>query len=427
MKFLFAFILIYQLSVAASDLRLLPQTSFKISSTEKVVLVDIVEQNVAWIYNPEDRILKSTTEINFKMAEDGFPALLLSLNDKVFNGDEELKISGSLRELQGNATPGNLMYIKTLRTAGEHRLKVVSQFTVPPNRVTFMNINYGMGRFTEGFFPANLRYDTFQVRLNLSIVGSTKMSVFTNGNLEKKSNQEFSIDFSGPFNSSTFYLDMVPEDQVVQRQFQLRKMNGNPIQFTAYAEKGDLGESLLLSTEQKIRASFPKVEAKYGDFPHSRFLYKMSSRSFEGAFAGAVALRPNYNTVDLAVHEMAHSYFLANVRPLRGSDMWLFEGLGQWASKFEQGNIELVPDFEKIELSKNWLLQIQEYDAHEGGRTILAALDFKLRNQGGLFAFLPRIFRKFQGQAIDTATFFNELSQITGDDFTAFKAHYFQE
>ncbi|MBY0415665.1 MAG: hypothetical protein K2Q18_15940 [Bdellovibrionales bacterium] len=415
-------LLLSNISLAASSIW---PSEFMVQE-KKAVFVDIKTINSKWVYEADNNFLKTESCLDVALEVEGHPVLLLKSSDQVTIDGKSIKIFHPVKTNDNFDTPVNLFILDQLTSTGTHKICVNSEISPKLDRTTFMNINYNSGLFTEGFLPANMRFDSFNGSVEIDVVSAKPYSVFTNGTVKRKTQNSFFVELLKNSTSSALFIDLVPTQKVIEKTFPVVLKNGRTLQVQLYSEKGDIGESFLLSFEQKIKRAFPIIESRLGDFPYTNYVFKAISRNVEGAFAGAAALQERYNTIDLVVHEIGHSYFLANVKPLRGVDVWLHEGLGRWASKYETGTEEFVPNAPKINLTTSWLLQQQIYDAHATGFVILKALDFKLKDVGGISPFLQKIFLKYQNKALSTEEFFVELENLTGQSFTKFKQHYFE-
>ena len=132
-------------------------------------------------------------------------------------------------------------------------------------------------------------------------------------------------------------------------------------------------------------------------------------------------------------HELGHSWYMQNLSPAQGDDMWLYEGIGMWAPSYlPAGNENRDPKFNQyIDLSANpYSLSSTKY-MHDVGPAILSEIHRQLQHKGGLLKYLKEIyvFKMREGgihnRTLSTKEFKSLLEQFSGENFNEIFSYYF--
>lgn len=343
MKSAYKFFITYCLaalgSVAlASGTQLAPQ-DFKLGDKSgDAVFVHFISAEYNIVFDIPNQKTHVTSNIKFEIQKSGMP--LFDLVDE----PNKILLDGKIAEQQLIDTPHpgdskdftQMRVIKTTVNPGLHNMTI--EHEIKAFAPTYLDDGVQGGFFMDDFeqrglleryLPANLEFDQVKMKFNISVVGGThKQLIFTNGQVEKVSDHQWSIQFPDYFNCSAVFFDIRMEDSTTILKYSHTSPDGKNIPVTIYQESSAIDDVYAF---QKETDKYLKIyENLYGTFPfpsitilHNTFLIGLNME-----FAGAML-------TDLSAlgHELAHSYFGRGVMPANGNAGWIDEAMATYADE----------------------------------------------------------------------------------------------
>lgn len=410
-------------------------TSFQYEN-RNFVPVDIRQQNVFWSVTEDLSFVEARSETIFSIQETGSPFLLLNPNatgDLVSkNGKEPFKV----KEMAASPfTKSNFYYIDKVLKPGTYVVQFQYSFIPDPKMSSFLPIDYNNHAFAEAGIPSNYTYDHFKLTLDITINSETtnKYHLITNGSVTKGDKPNtFYAKYPSHLTSMSFFMDIVETGKVIENRFETTSIGNNKVDVLVYSTWSDVA---VEAYKALIDWEFNEIEKIFGPYPYPYIILKTvgaeSPTNLAGAFAGAMLLPIDY-TGEI-FHELGHSWYMQNLSPAQGDDMWLYEGIGMWAPSYlPAGNENRDPKFNQyIDLSANpYSLSSTKY-MHDVGPAILSEIHRQLQHKGGLLKYLKEIyvFKMREGgihnRTLSTKEFKSLLEQFSGENFNEIFSYYF--
>lgn len=422
LSILVSVIFIYSIPVLSDDFAYAPPPLELVN--DKAVPIDIETSSVTWNVQADGLTVDAQSVVVFRTKDQGYPFLLM-------NPTSEVVVDGTatpIKRLSSAPFSSSSFFIfQRELEPGRHEMTVKYKYKSNPMLAVFLPINFNGHSLAEAGFPANLQYDHFKLTLHIKLDPSLKKSIYTNGELIETRNGTSTYEFPSYYTSMTFFIDMIDSPAEQKSTSQLTSIDGRIIDVTVYSLPIAQDSQLITPFLQSIAETLPKLEAIYGPYPHTKILLKATSKNYIGAFAGAMVLSREY--VPQLMHEIGHSWFMQDIGPASGRDMWIFEGLGTWAPDFKPGpeKVELIK--KAIDVKANPYAVSHTFNAHFTGAAILAAFDQRIRslNKGTLVSYLKPIYNEKKNQTITTHESIELLEKKSGVSLNDLALFYFRQ
>jgi len=401
------------------------------------VPVDISQQKIFWSVSENLSSVQARSETTFSIQEPGYPFFLLNPNATGAlvspHGTEAVEVE---KMAAAPFLKSNFHYIDKALEPGTYVVQFQYNFIPDLNKSYFLPIQYNEHAFAEAGIPSNYTYDHFKLTLDITINSQTsnKYQLITNGSMTKGDKPNtFHAEYPSHFTSMSFFIDIVETDKVIESKFEKTSIGNNKIDVLVYSTWSEVAVEAF---QALIEWEFSEIEKVFGPYPYSHIILKTfgaeSSTNLAGAFAGAMLMPIDY-TGEI-FHELGHSWYMQNLSPAQGDDMWLYEGIGMWAPSYlPAGKESRDPKFNQyIDLSKNpYSLSSTKY-MHDVGPAILAEIHSQLQCQGGLLKYLKEVYAfkmrdgGIHNRTLSTKEFKLLLEQFSGENLDEIFSYYFK-
>jgi hypothetical protein len=379
----------------------------------QAVFVDFKTATYKIEYSATSGVATVDSEIEFESGAEGYPVFdLIPEPTEVFLDGERIAAD----EVRSPDSRTKFRILGAKATAGTHTLKVKNLFTKDIVRAS-EKIASGIWTtdledrgYLEKYVPSNLEFDQFPSRYEISVVGGAAVDyrVFTNGKLEVKGKRSFAIENPAFFNTTSFFLHLVPADAVDVVEADYTSVDGRSIPITVYGKKGS---SSLNTYRDETLKLLKELETDYGPWPHPALLvYGAGSGGME--YSGATI-----TSLDALGHEMFHSYHARGLMPGNGNSGWMDEAIASWRDIGYQ--LRSSPGYLQSNMGNQTPYNRQtSFEPYSRGRDFLASVAQKLSDKGLSFkTFLREYFEAYKYQTVDSQDFVKELNEFSGIDF----------
>jgi hypothetical protein len=401
------------------------------------VPVDISQQHVFWSVSDDLSFVQARSETIFSIRERGSPFLLLNPNTTGALVSNSGKEPFEIKKMSASPfSKSNFYYIDKVLEPGTYLVQFQYSFIRDFKMSSFLPIDYNQHAFAEAGIPSNYVYDHFTLSLDIKINSQTanKYQLITNGTVTKgdKSNT-FYAQYPSHLTSMSFFIDIVETGKVIESRFERTSIGNNKVDVLLYSTWSEVA---VEAYKALIDWEFNEIEKVFGPYPYPYIILKTigaeSPTNLAGAFAGAMLLPIDY-TGEI-FHELGHSWYMQNLSPAQGDDMWLYEGIGMWAPSYlPAGKENRDPKFNQyIDLSANpYSLSSTKY-MHDVGPAILSEIHGQLQCKGGLLKYIKQIYEfkmrdaGIHNRTLSTKEFKLLLEQFSGENLDEIFSYYFK-
>ncbi|GAC28974.1 hypothetical protein [Brumicola pallidula] len=418
-----------------SDFQYAP-VSFQDENTT-FVPVDISQQNVFWSVSDDLSSVQARSETIFSIQERGSPFLLLNPSTTGALVSNSGKEPFEIKKMTASPfSKSNFYYIDKVLEPGTYVVQFQYSFIPDLKMSSFLPIQYNAHAFGEAGIPSNYVYDHFKLTLDITINSQTsnKYQLITNGSVTTGDKPNtFHAQYPSHFTSMSFFIDIVEISKVIESKFEETSIGSNKVDVLIY---GTWSEVAVQAYKELIDWEFNEIEKVFGPYPYSYIILKTfgaeSPTNLAGAFAGAMLMPIDY-TMEI-FHELGHSWYMQNISPAQGDDMWLYEGIGMWAPSYlPAGKENREPQFNQyIDLSANpYSLSSTKY-MHDVGPAILSEIHSQLQCKGGLLKYLKKIYEfkmrdgGIHNRTLSTKEFKLLLEELSGENLDEIFSYYFK-
>lgn len=267
--------------------------------------------------------------------------------------------------------------------------------------------------YIEKYLPTNFIFDRVPMVLRLKFSGgSDNQSIYTNGNVQKRKANEYTVNFAEGYNITCPYFHTVPAGTFYERNFTYRSIDNRELPSVIYISKNTPDPETRLNHLQKLTESLmDELEADYGPFPHQGLTIYNNSPSGGMEYSGATI------TSESALgHELFHSYFARGVMPADGNSGWIDEALARWRDRGYSRIRSLQGSTRMANLGT--YSRLTDRQAYSFGERFMAYLDGRLETKGGLKPFLRYLVKHKSFDPMSTEDFIAELNSFYKMDFT---------
>ncbi|MEM7645566.1 MAG: hypothetical protein AAF203_01540 [Pseudomonadota bacterium] len=391
-----------------------------------LVPVDIIETQAKMVVDASLTNITVDVTTTFRTEQDGKPVFFLrmDIDELLVDGLKTRSVATAIFEEENSTS-----YIDQNLTAGRHELKIKGRFTRMPGHFNqWIPIDYIAGDFIEKALPANFMYDFYKLKIEFDLSEQPDLKIMSNGVVQKNPSKpnHWILSFSSRFNSSFFFMDLIPFDTKVET-IKLRSLSGKDVEFEIYLQNPTLKKLGQLFVDQ-VKEAFVELEEKLGPYPYEKITFKVLNNNRGGAFAGALMFDRSYASDRWIVHELSHSWYLKGISPVNGYDGWFHEGFAEWARYgFPRANKAINPIYARaLKFRPRSDRQKFPSESWDKGRIVLSHLDKLLEPNGGLLPYMEKLHRDQKGTAVSTQEFFEYLTDETGADLEPFFRHYFR-
>jgi len=401
------------------------------------VPVDIVHQEISWAVAGDLSSVQGRSRTTFSIQEPGSPFLLLNPSATCTLVSENTSEPVALEKLEApQFSKSNFYFIDKVLVPGTYVVEFQYSFVPDLKKSYFLPIQYNEHAFGEVGIPSNYSYDHFKLTLDITINNqiSDKYRLITNGSVTQGDKpNSFHAEYPSHFTSMSFFVDIVDAENVIEKRFQETSVDGRKIDILVYSTWSEVA---VEAYQSRVKWDFSKVEKVFGPYPFQQFILKTfgaeSSTNLAGAFSGAILMPIDYT--DAFFHELGHSWYMQNLSPAQGDDMWIYEGIGTWAPSYLRATSEQRdPKFHQyIDLSANPYFLSSTARMHDVGAAILAEIDGQFQCKGGLLEYLREIhaFKMRDGgihnRTLSTKEFKSLLEQFSGENLDEVFRYYFK-
>lgn len=387
--------------------------SFRYKDSE-AVYVDFSEATYDMVYDVAQKTVKVESTIHFTMPKAGLPIFDTSADVSEIMVDGKVLPGASIND------PDMMSAFRIVNQrieAGEHVLKTKS--TISTN-VVFSEQGVASGlwmsdlndrRYLEQYLPANMEYDQYTMRFNVTILGAEgKPHVLkSNGTVSELGENHFEVVTPAFYTGSSVFFHLFPVKNPFNNvQFYFSSVDGRQIPVDIYTIY-DANEFVTAT-----KTILTELEADYGAFPHEKVVIYGSSLSGGMEHSGAT------NTSLSALgHELFHSYHARGLMPANGNAGWMDEAIARWRDN-KYPLLEAVPYRANRLAGHSPYLRMTNRMAYTEGSQFLSFVAFKMNANGlSLKAFLRDYFEEFKFQTVTTELFEEEMSEAARMDLSA--------
>lgn len=381
------------------------------TSNGKLVFSDFLNANYDISFDIDQEVASVVSVINFSIQDQGKPIFDLIPNEVsvTLNGE-------AVKVLTVNDPDGQTTYraLDKVLSAGEYQITLRHTFDA---NTSFSSGSVAAGfwisdlndrKYIEQYLPTNLEYDQYQMNFSIKIIGANQEhTIYTNGQVQELGNHKYEIAFPEYFTSSSVYFHISKAGRFSEKRFSYISKSGAIIPVTAYSKYS----WNISNIENKVNSILNELESKFGDWGHPSltiYISGMGGMEHSGA---------TITSSSALGHELTHSYFARGVMPIDGNSGWLDEAIASW----RDGGYKTVssPNFRSTKMSAHsQYSRVTDRRAYTEGANFMAYLDYELKANGGLRAFLAEIYSVYNHSNISTAIFKLELEMFSTKDFT---------
>ncbi len=363
-------------------------------------------------------ISKGRARIEFDAIDAGFPIfdLVPSITSARLNGRSVPAASVSEVSAPDQAT--KFRVLKSPVIAGSSNLLEVE-----------FDINYGelnSGRARVGFFmsdlassgrefweqygPANFEFDQFAMTVNLSVSGTeTSHDLFSNGAVENKAKNAWTINFPDYFTTSSFFLHLSEAGRFKVEQSTFEGSSSS-IPVTVYSLSADLARRGL----QECLNAMRELESTFGAFAHDRVVFYITEGGGGMEHVGAAV-----TSLWALGHEMTHSWFARGAMPANGNAGWVDEAVASWRDDgFPRAGS--APNRSPVNLGGFSAYKRDTTDlAYSLGKKLISEFDLQFsqirgEGQSGMKFILAKFYEEFARRTFNVHHFKSFLENMSG-------------
>lgn len=387
----------------------------QISSKATLAPIDILSANTVFEFDVKTKKATGRASFTFDILEDGFPMFDLVPQATSLYLDNQKIDSDKLAKFNVADDPTIVSYVSSwLLKDSRHTISVT--YDLPKEAVSFSSnsvsfasfmsdLGSGGRQFWEQYSPANFEYDQMAQHVELKVLNATTPHiVYTNGVSRSLASNQWSLDFSPTYTTSSYYIHLVPQEKFVSQSFVYQGIE-KAIPVTVYAK---VQNHVRLGIEQ-VNRSLQNHEATYGAYLHPSLVVYVTGNFYGGGmeYCGATA-----TDVSAINHELAHMWFARGVMPASGNAGWVDEALATWTD--EGFARRTIGERSPVNMS-GWSLYRRDTDdkAYTQGAKFIAELDGLFATRGGMRPLLKNFFATYKSHVIETSDFIANLETQT--------------
>lgn len=379
-----------------------------------LVFVDFKKAHYEIDYNVQERKAFVTTQIRFSIPKEGKP-----LFDLVPNVSEAF-LDGYPVEIEETLLDGGISRMKFadhVIRKGTHILELKSEidrlldWNSTYVRSAFWMSDLSDRRFLEAYIPSNLDFDKVEMSFDIKISETTTEHVLkTNCKTRAKSTNHFLVDCPKYFNNSMFFYHLYEEGHLEEQTVYYASIDGREIPITAYSRRN---RQVYIDKALKV---IKELEEDYGAWPHPQMLI------YGDGWGGMEYAGATQTSLSALGHEMHHSYFARSKHPSLGNSGWVDEALASWR---DNGYDTRQSAGRRTQMAGHSVYQRKtDTDAYGAGARLMAHLDHRFQEQGGLRSFLKDWFQHSPRGAFTTEMFRDEMGKFYNDSLVEFFDEY---
>jgi hypothetical protein len=361
---------------------------------------------------------KGRAKIEFNSVEAGFPIfdLVPSITSARLNGR--------------SVSPASIPEVSPPDQATKFRVLKSPVFAGSSNLLEIeFDINYGdlsSGRARVGFFmsdlarsgrefweqygPANFEFDQFAMTVNLSVSGTqTNHELFSNGEVEKKGSNVWTINFPEYFTTSSFFLHLSEAGRFKVEE-SVFVGNSAQVPVTVYSLSADQSRRGL----QQCLDVMKELETIFGDYSHDRVVFYITEGGGGMEHVGAAV-----TSLWALGHEMTHSWFARGVMPANGNAGWVDEAIASWRDDgFPRASS--APNRSPVNLGGFSVYKRDTTDlAYTLGNKLISEFDLNFKdirgeNQSGMKFILSKFYDEYARRPFTVHQFKSFLENVSG-------------
>lgn len=324
------FILYFSLNAFAQPLYAPP--NFLVDGGKgKAVFVDFLKAEYQVVFDISKKLTQVKSIIQFQNDEMGMPIFDLVDDPQHIEIDGQTVISqltetphealnkdfSLVRVIQKNISPGTHQMII------EHSLKAFpASYSSDRVESGFFMSDFEPRGLLERYLPVNFEFDQVTMVLKVSVIGNSQEElIFTNGQVKKLTDNQWSIQFPTDFNCSALYFHIRPKQDTQTLQYLYNSIDGRQLPVMIYTASGP-GEDLS-DFKKSLDQILSSNESLLGPFPHDSITVFIS-----GIIGGGMEYTGALSTdLDNLPHELTHSYFGRGIMPANGNAGWIDEAM----------------------------------------------------------------------------------------------------
>lgn len=388
----------------------------------KAIFVDFKKADYSLNYDSSKKILTAETSITFESFEEGMPVFDMVESPTNFQLDGVNVITKVINSIDKDTW--FRIALKTIKP-GVHTFLISSTVT---RGVLFLTNGVSSAfwlndlsdrSLLEAYLPANFEYDQYKITLYIDFKNMDNQKIFSNGEITKKPDNKFVVEFPETYNSSALYYHTAPIGRFPEKTFSITSINGNTIPVVVYSKDTSTN---LESVKKKVTTMVQNLEASFGPWLHKKVVIHIAGM---GGMEYCGATMTDLGSLN---HELTHSYFArGGLMPSNGNSGWIDEALTTWinAGMYIKTNLNGV----MANMANNSPYRRYTDDrAYSTGASFMAYLHFYYQASGGLTPFLNHLIQTNAFIPMTTQEFENKLTLYYGDDVTnLFRNHVYQD
>lgn len=387
----------------------------------KAVFADFQESRYEIVLDAQTKRMAVKASIRFVLQENGFPVFDSYFDPMTIKVDGDVALSKLVETPQGEST---LRILSTFLESGIHEMEIS---TIPNDEMcrlgnsSSLNCELSMGDneprgFLEYYMPASFEFDHVKMKMAVKILNNDdRVKLYTNGSLSKLDENHFYIEFPEHYTSSSIFLHVVSEKNVVESKIELSSIDGRTIPITAYYLRSDKygSEEILRKLMIQTQLKFYESELDFGPYPHDKMIIYNDGGESTGAgmeFCGA--MRTDLVSLN---HEILHSWIGRGIMPANGNAAWIDESLVTWIDGGSKRVAALGEADMHAQSTMPYYKRENGSEAYSSSR-FFGYLDMVLRDHGGLKPFLKDFIIKRKHTVYTNEDFIEEMGQFYGQD-----------
>ncbi len=389
------------------------------SNQSQHTFVDFTEANYSIKYDIKNKKVSAYSVITFEQKEQGQPLFDLLPNAT------EVKINGEETKMKTVSAPDKTTSYRTIDkvlSIGTHKLEIRNSFS---NNLKFeesgVQSAFWMSdlkdrKYLEQYLPTNIEFDQYKMNLNIKFANtSVNQVVYSNGDITKASNTEYSIEFPKYFTASSMFFHTATEGRFEEKRYDFKSINGNVVPVIVYGKKSFWGGSTVTKAVKQSKSVLTELESKLGAWSHKSVVIYSAGGGGLG-LGGMEYSGATMTSLGALGHELTHSYFARGVMPIDGNSGWMDEAIASWRDDGYKSVKK--PNFSSTSMAAHSQYRRTTDDkAYNQGSSFMSYLNYNLKNLGGLEAFLSKMYEKYTHKNINTEMFRAELEAFSGLNF----------
>ena len=392
-----------------------------LTSIKNKAYIDITQADYFLKFLPKKKSIHINTIINFKITDDGHP-VFLSVKKPI-----KVSSNGKTLEFEKFYFPNSNTYgyfLKEHFQAGQYQIEIETELTNEDDlkfqkskkvEFAFYLKDYENMNFLEKYLPTNFEFDQYKANVYLDMQAlKNRHQVFANAKITTKLKNNFVLSYPKFYNSSAFFLHIIPASNVHHIDTTYKSIDGREIPITIYTEVSLFNKVDIKPFLQTTLTEIKYLESSLGEFPHNFLIVHAISessrlRSMEYAGATRTKLRS-------LRHELIHSYFGRGVLSADGRSGWIDEAITTWHDKYNNYVYELPQNLTLI--SNPEFYTGTEQSSYSAGRNLFAYFHYHFSDHGGLRPFLLHLINTKMYSTLTTKELFIELENFYGVDMS---------